>query len=75
MADRYLKHKPSGHVFIYAPPFIDHEDFEECSNAAGDPFADPEPVVNPAPRAKRTPKVDHAAISADASRGLGAQGL
>ena len=79
MADRFLKHKPSGHVFIYAPPFIDHEDFEECANAAGDPMQELEVVVNPPPRRKKADKlpdsVDDAGLSADASRGLAAQGL
>jgi len=87
MADRYTKHVPSGQVFIYAPPWIGHEDFVECANAAGDPFPDPEPEVSPAPttvRGKRKtmslveptdPTTDDAALSADASRGLAAQGL
>ena len=80
MADRFIKHVPTGQVFIYAPPWIGRDDFEECLNAAGDPMPDPEVAVNPAPRAKRAPKTvepsaDDAALSADASRGLAAQGL
>lgn len=82
MADRFLKHTPSGQVFIYAHPWIGHDDFVEVANAAGDPLPDPEAVVNPAPRARRTrstetpqTSTDDAALSADASRGLPAQGL
>lgn len=81
MADRYIKHVPSGQVFIYAPPWIGMDDFAECFNAAGDPFPDPEPEVSPAPRAARAPRapkpvdpssVNDEALSADASRGLAA---
>lgn len=88
MADRLIKHIPSGQVFIYAPPWIGREDFVECANIAGDPLPDPEAVVNPAPQTMRAgkrktmtlvepsePPVDDAALSADASRGLAAQGL
>jgi len=78
MADRFLKHIPSGQVFIHAPPWVGHEDFVEVANAAGDPFPDEAPVVNPAPRRKKAadaPVVDDAALSADASRGLAAMGL
>jgi len=78
MADRYIKHIPSGIVYIYAAPWIGREDFEECANAAGDPLPDEAPVVNPTPRRKRlsldAPN-DDAALSADASRGLASQGL
>jgi hypothetical protein len=76
MADRFLKHTPSGQVFIYAPPWIDHDDFVEVATATGEPFPPEEPVVNPPPRTKRAAKVvDDAALSADASQGLAAQGL
>ncbi len=78
MADRFLKHIPSGHVYIYAEPWITHDDFVEVFNAAGDPMPEPEPVINPAPRRKKnteTPVADDAALSADATRGLAAQGL
>jgi hypothetical protein len=93
MADRFLKHKITGTVFIYAPPFVGHEDFYEVFNAAGDPMPEPEVIVNPAPKARRSKKadatetdvpeadaapdapVDDEALSADASRGLAAQGL
>jgi hypothetical protein len=78
MADRYTKHIPSGQVFIYAPPWIGHEDFVEVANPAGDPLPDPEAIVNPAPARRKKnadAPVDDAALSADASRGLAAQGL
>jgi hypothetical protein len=84
MADRFIKHVPSGQVFIYAPPWIGMDDFTECANAAGDPLPEPEPEVSPAPRAPRAARApksaepsaaDDAALSADASRGLAAQGL
>jgi hypothetical protein len=82
MADRYLKHIPSGQVFIFAPPFSAQDDFVECANPAGDPFPELEPVVNPAPRRGRKAAADaaadtggqelaiDAALSADASRNL-----
>ena len=80
MADRFIKHTPTGQVFIYAAPWIGRDDFEECFNAAGDPFPQPEPEVSPAPRARRSKAADlvpadDAALSADATRGLSAQGL
>lgn len=78
MADRFIKHTPTGQVFIYAAPWIGRDDFEECANAAGDPMPDPEAVVNPPPKTRKSKSVeviDDAAISADASRGLAAQGL
>ena len=80
MADRFLKHIPSGHVFIYAHPWIGHEDFVEVADAAGNPFPDPEPEVNPAPKPRARKAVpeatlEDAALSADASRGLAATGL
>jgi hypothetical protein len=87
MADRFLKHIPSGQVFIYAPPWIDQDDFVEVATATGDPFPPDAPVVNPTPKGKRLTKpatvvevplpvvVDDAALSADASQGLAAQGL
>ena len=79
MADRYIKHVPSGQVFIYAAPWIAHDDFVECANAAGDPMPDPEAVVNPAPKPRTKKAADAApadeALAADASRGLAAQGL
>jgi len=43
MADRYLKHLPSGQVFIYAPPFIDNPEFEEVADAQGNPAGEPRP--------------------------------
>jgi len=81
MADRFLKHIPSGHVYIYAEPWIGREDFVEVANAAGDALPEPEPEVNPPPKAKKTkltavetPLQDEA-LMADASRGLAAKGL
>jgi hypothetical protein len=76
MADRFLKHMPSGHVFIYADPWIGNTDFTEVANAAGDPLPEEAPVVNPPPKARRVkPEVDETSLSADASRGLAAKGM
>ena len=82
MADRFLKHVPSGVVYIYAPPWIDNPDFVEVANAQGDELKAPEAIVNIS--SKRKPKVTaepvqeiptdeelaNAGLSADASRGL-----
>ena len=79
MADRYLKHIPSGIIYIMQPAFAAREDFIEVADLAGAPMpgdGTPEPVVEKKPRAKRAkveadPLADiDAALSADASRGL-----
>lgn len=77
---RFIKHTPSGQVFVYAEPWIDNADFEECANPAGDPMPEEAPVVNAPPaRKKRGAEIEvpvaDAALQADASRGLVAQGL
>jgi len=80
MADRYLKHIPTGNVFIYQGAFATRDDFEECADAQGTPmnvFEGEYKVVeeSPKPRKGRKPKVEDedaldAALNADASRGL-----
>jgi hypothetical protein len=82
MADRFLKHVPSGVVYIYAPPWIDNPDFVEVANAKGDPLKEPEPIVNISSKRKAKTTAEpvqeilteldlaNAGLSADASRGL-----
>jgi hypothetical protein len=75
MADRFLKHVPSGQIFIFAPPFNSHDDFVEVADAQGTPL-EVEPEVNPAPRKRKsnaaadTATAADVALSADASRGV-----
>lgn len=82
MADRFLKHTPSGVIYIYAPPWIDRDDFVEVADAQGSPLPTPEAVVNigsrrrakttaePAQEPPTEIELANAGLSADASRGL-----
>ena len=86
MADKMLRHIPTGTLYIWQPAFAQRADFEDY-------VPEPEPVVEapaavaapkaktsrkkaevaPEPAEKYTPEpafVDEAALSADASRGL-----
>lgn len=86
MADKLLRHIPTGTLYIWQPAFAQRADFEDY-------VPEPEPVVEapaatdapkakssrkkaevaPEPAEKYTPEpafVDEAALSADASRGL-----
>jgi len=56
MADRYLKHKTTGLVLIYAQPWISDPDFEECADAKGNPIP-----VNPAQPTYVKPEADKGA--------------
>ena len=40
MTDRFLKHIPSGQIFIYQAPFATQADFVEVADAQGTPFPD-----------------------------------
>lgn len=78
MADRFLKHKVTGQVFVYQAVFAQRGDFEECADAQGTPMnvfegefrvvVDDEAPAKPAKRNKRS-REDEAALQADASRG------
>ena len=86
MADRFLKHIPSGVVYIYAPPFCNRPEFEECADAAGTPlpaqtetpvYDKPESDGKPKRSRKKAPTPEEqaaetaeAALSEDAARGL-----
>jgi hypothetical protein len=72
MSDRYLRHIPSGTLYIWQASYAQRSDFEEVEAA---------PTVEdaPKPKAKAKPKAiepvepaetNDAALSADASRGL-----
>ena len=86
MADRYLKHLPSGIIFIYQGAFAKRDDFIEVADLEGTPMpvGDADEPVAPAkaakpakaPKSKPAPVDDlgadiDAALSKDASRGLG----
>lgn len=40
MADRYLKHTPSGQIYIWQGVFAAREDFVECADVLGTPMPD-----------------------------------
>lgn len=72
MADRMLRHIPTGVLYVYQPVFATRPDFEEIFDVesrvvpeaeveAAKPKRKPKPVVEP---------TDEAQISADASRNL-----
>lgn len=79
MADRYIKHIPSGQVFIYQGAYAQREDFEECADVHGNPLG--ATIEGEAVRVDRsTKRVKKAVVAADddidlvlsdeASRGL-----
>ena len=83
MAERYLKHIPSGVVYIFQPAFAQRADFIEVADLAGTPLADAPadaptdvPAADKKGRSKRKgDETDNltdidAALSATASRGL-----
>lgn len=75
MPDLYLRHVPTGIVYISQPAFSQRPDFVPC-NLDGSDVVDVDAVEVPAPARSRrklvaeTPMIDEAALSADASRGL-----
>jgi len=89
MADRFLKHVPTGQVFIWQARFATEDGFVECADATGAPLpiAEPEKVVTEdvvaAKRGGRKAKVEEIvgvlnadeALSVDATRGLAAKGV
>ena len=70
MADRMLRHIPSGVLYVYQPAFAMRSDFEEIINVEAREIEEPKtkPKVRKAP--EPPPAVDDEAISADASRNL-----
>ena len=84
MSYRFLKHMPSGVVYMYQEVFASNPEFQECADATGNAIVVPEPVVDPDIPARRAklalkmvvdPAVDDAGLAVDASRGLRAKGL
>jgi hypothetical protein len=73
MADRLLRHKPSGTLYIWQEVFAMRDDFEEIIDVESRVVPD-EPVEAPKPRATRKKAepapVDESRIQEDASRGL-----
>lgn len=79
MADKLLRHKPTGVIFVSQPAFEQREDFEPYTPPEEKPAEPAEPAPRArAPRAPKpaepvaepTPLVDEAALSADATRNL-----
>ena len=70
MADRMLRHIPSGVLYVYQPAFAMRSDFEEIINVEAREVKDPKPRSRKAADVPAPPAVDNDAISADASRGL-----
>lgn len=71
MADRMLRHIPSGVLYVYQDVFAQRPDFEEIINVEARVIPDPE--VRAPRRAKPKAEVvavDDAMISEEASRGL-----
>lgn len=71
MADRMLRHIPSGVLYVYQDAFAMRADFEEIINVEAREVPDSE--VRVARRAKPKPEVaavDDAAVSEEASRNL-----
>jgi hypothetical protein len=68
MADRYVKHKTTGLVLIYAPPWDTDPEFEECADAAGTPIVvDPEqPTYEAAPTSSELAEEQGAAPAVEA---------
>lgn len=72
MADRFLKHVPTGVTYIWQPVFASSPDFVECADADGNDFQ----ASTKGKKAKVStpdPGLDvdlDAALSADASRGV-----
>lgn len=79
MPDLYLRHVPTGVVYVSQPAFALRPDFVPC-NLDGSDVVDVDAVEVPVvtPRTRRVgkqaipdaPMIDEAALSADASRGL-----
>ncbi|MFM6959556.1 MAG: hypothetical protein ACKOW0_00835 [Schleiferiaceae bacterium] len=76
MADKLLRHIPSGIVYIWQPEYAQRADFEEYEPELAAPVAAPAEAAAPKARAVRKKVesepvvIDEAALSADASRNL-----
>lgn len=72
MADRFLKHVPTGITYIWQSAFASNPDFVECADADGNDFQAPtkgKKAKVSAPDSGLDVDLD-AALSADASRGV-----
>lgn len=74
MADKYLRHKPSGILYIWQEAYAFRDDFEEVVEVAPpvEDAVDSTPVVVKTRRTKKAepPVPDEARIQEDASRDL-----
>lgn len=70
MADRLLRHIPSGVLYVYQDVFAQRSDFEEIIDVEAKEIPTPPAAPRKVKAKVETPAVDDEAVSADASRGL-----
>jgi hypothetical protein len=76
MADRLLRHKPTGVVYIYQPVFAMRDDFEEIIDVESRVVDEPPATkprrtrVQPAPEQMTIPTIDDLQLGSEAARGL-----
>jgi hypothetical protein len=69
MADRLLRHKPTGTLYIWQHAFAERDDFEEVIDVEAKEVPEP-PKSRKRKGVDGAVEVDEAAIAADASRNL-----
>jgi hypothetical protein len=69
MADRLLRHTPSGVLYVYQPVYAQRSDFEEVIDVESRVIPEPEVVTRRKPKPK-VEAVDNEALSEEASRNL-----
>lgn len=72
MADRLLRHIPSGVLYVYQAVYAQRPDFEEIFDVEAREIPDPAPKIarKVKPKAEAAPAVDDEVLSEEASRGL-----
>lgn len=68
MATRYIRHKPSGSIFVWQEAFAYRDDFEDVEPQVEAPPAPVEPARRPTLKMKKS--INDEALSVDASRRL-----
>jgi len=69
MADRLLRHIPSGVLYVYQPVYAQRPDFEEVIDVESRVVPEAEVIARRKPKAK-VEAVDNEALSEEASRNL-----
>ena len=69
MADRLLRHKPSGQLFIYQAAFAESPEFEEVIDVESRVIPDPEPAPKPS-RKKAVETVEPRSVEEQVSADL-----